>query len=55
MLAVKARSIDVTKEPSEIYQREINTLKERGFKITETINLEPYEKDHAMVIAQFEI
>ena len=55
MLAVKARSIDVTKEPSEIYQREINTLKERGFKIAETINLEPYEKDHAMVIAQFEI
>ena len=55
MLAVKARSIDVTREPSEIYQREINTLKERGFKIAETINLEPYEKDHAMVIAQFEI
>jgi len=53
MLAVKARSIDVTKEPSEIYQREISTLKREGFKITETINLEPYEKDHAMVIAQF--
>jgi len=53
MLAVKARSIDVTKEPSEIYRREIDVLKRERFKISEVINLEPYEKDHTMVIAQF--
>ena len=53
MLAVKARSIDVTKEPSEIYKREIDVLKRERFKISEVINLEPYEKDHTMVIAQF--
>ena len=52
MLAVKARSIDVTKEPSEIYRREIDVLKREGFNIAEVINLEPYEKDHAMIIAQ---
>lgn len=52
MLAVKARSIDVTKEPSEIYEREINVLRNEGFEIFEVINLEPYEKDHAMIIAQ---
>jgi len=52
MLAVKARSIDVTKEPSEIYEREIDVLRREGFKIFEVINLEPYEKDHAMIIAQ---
>ena len=53
LLAVKARSIDVTKEPSEIYRREIDVLRREGFRIFEVINLEPYEKDHAMVIAQF--
>jgi len=51
LLAIKARSIDVTKEPSEIYKREINTLKERGFEIIDVVHLEPYDKDHAMVYA----
>lgn len=51
LLAVKARSIDVTKEPSEIYRREINTLKERGFEIVDVVHLEPYDKDHAMIYA----
>ena len=53
MLAIKARSIDVTKEPSEIYRREIDVLRREGFDISEIIDLEPYEKDHAMIIAQF--
>ncbi|HIE18415.1 TPA: fibrillarin-like rRNA/tRNA 2'-O-methyltransferase [Candidatus Bathyarchaeota archaeon] len=52
MLTIKARSIDVTKEPSEIYRREIAVLRREGFNITEVIDLEPYEKDHAMIIAQ---
>jgi fibrillarin-like pre-rRNA processing protein len=53
LLAIKARSIDVTKEPSEIYKREINTLKNRGFEIIDVVHLEPYDKDHAMVYARF--
>jgi fibrillarin-like pre-rRNA processing protein len=53
MLAVKARSIDVTKEPSEVYEREIEVLKERGFAISEVIRLEPYDKDHAMVTSKY--
>ncbi|MEM1618283.1 MAG: fibrillarin-like rRNA/tRNA 2'-O-methyltransferase [Desulfurococcaceae archaeon] len=51
LLAIKARSIDVTKEPSEIYRREVNTLKERGFEIIDVVHLEPYDKDHAMIYA----
>ncbi len=53
LLAIKARSIDVTKEPSEVYKREINTLRERGFEIVDVVHLEPYDKDHAMVYARF--
>jgi len=53
LLAIKARSIDVTKEPSEVYKREIDTLKARGFEIIDIVHLEPYDKDHAMVYARF--
>lgn len=52
MLAVKARSIDVTKEPSEVYQREIGILKTRGFQMGEVIHLEPYDKAHVMIVAE---
>lgn len=52
MLAVKARSIDVTKEPSEVYQQEIGILKARGFQVREVIHLEPYDKAHVMIVAE---
>ena len=52
-LAIKARSIDVTKEPDEIYRREIETLKSGGFEILDVVHLDPYDKDHAMVFAQY--
>jgi fibrillarin-like pre-rRNA processing protein len=52
MLAVKAQSIDVTKDPAEVYQREAKVLKNRGFGVKEVVRLEPYDKAHAMIIAQ---
>jgi fibrillarin-like pre-rRNA processing protein len=53
MLAIKARSVDVTKEPSEVYKREIAVLERNGFQIHQVIHLEPYDKDHAMILAQY--
>jgi fibrillarin-like pre-rRNA processing protein len=52
MLAVKAPSIDVTKEPAEVYRREAKVLKKRGFSVKETVSLEPFDKAHAMIVAQ---
>jgi fibrillarin-like pre-rRNA processing protein len=52
MLAVKSQSIDVTKEPTEVYQQEARVLKNRGFDVKETVRLEPYDKAHAMIVAQ---
>jgi fibrillarin-like pre-rRNA processing protein len=52
MLAVKAQSIDVTKDPAEIYRQEAKVLKKRGFSIREIVNLEPYDKAHAIIVAQ---
>jgi len=51
-LAIKARSIDVTKEPSEVYKKEIDTLKDGGFEIVQVVHLEPYDVDHAMILAR---
>lgn len=52
MLAVKAQSIDVTKEPSEVYKHEVKILENRDFHIEEIVHLEPYDKAHAMIVAQ---
>ncbi|MEM3737305.1 MAG: fibrillarin-like rRNA/tRNA 2'-O-methyltransferase [Candidatus Bathyarchaeia archaeon] len=53
MLAIKASSIDATKAPSEIFRREIATLENRGFLGLRQISLEPYDKAHLMVVAQY--
>ncbi len=55
MLAVKAQSIDVTKEPSEVYRRELKVLESRGFTIEDVVHLEPYDKAHAMIVAKFKL
>ena len=51
MLAVKAQSIDVTKAPATVFKQETKVLKSRSFTVEETIELEPYDKAHAMIIA----
>jgi len=51
-LAVKARSIDVTKEPQEIFKQVKEELISYGLEILEVIDLEPYEKDHLMIIGR---
>jgi fibrillarin-like pre-rRNA processing protein len=52
MLAVKSQSIDVTKDPLAVYRQEANVLKKRGFDVGEIVRLEPYDKAHAMIVAQ---
>ena len=49
--AIKAMSIDVTKEPSETYRREIEHLESRGFGIENVVHLEPYDVAHAFLVA----
>ncbi len=52
-LAIKARSVDVTKEPDEVYKHEIEVLKRGGFEIIDVVHLDPFDKDHAMVLAKY--
>jgi len=51
ILMIKARSIDVTKEPSDVFKREMDILA-KHLKIVEKLHLEPYDKDHAAVICK---
>ncbi|GBE55896.1 fibrillarin [archaeon BMS3Bbin16] len=51
MLAIKAKSIDSTKKTDKVIAGEIARLK-TDFKILEVIDLEPFEKDHVMVVAE---
>ncbi|MEM1524529.1 MAG: fibrillarin-like rRNA/tRNA 2'-O-methyltransferase [Nitrososphaerales archaeon] len=54
LLIVKARSIDVIKEPKEIFKIEAEKLENEGFKINQIIKLDPFDKDHALIDAIME-
>ncbi len=49
MISVKSRSIDVTKEPEQVFkevEKELSTY----FEVVERLSLEPYEKDHVLFV-----
>ena len=53
MMAVKSRSVDVTRTPQKVYGEQAEDLRGRGFDILKLVELEPYQRDHAMVVARF--
>lgn len=50
-ICIKSRSIDVTAEPKSVFKKETKFLK-TFLQITERIPLEPYEKDHVMIVGE---
>lgn len=52
MIAIKSRSIDVTKKPKDVYREVESYLKERGLKVLERVYLDPYQKDHAIIVVK---
>ncbi|KYK35399.1 MAG: fibrillarin [Theionarchaea archaeon DG-70-1] len=50
-ICIKSRSIDVTAEPKSIFKKESKFLK-TFLEIQERIPLEPYEKDHLMIVGK---
>jgi fibrillarin-like pre-rRNA processing protein len=51
MLSIKSRSVDVGRAPSEIYDEQVAILKRGGFVLEELIELDPFEMDHALALA----
>jgi len=52
LLAVKARSIDVSKKPREIFRDVRRKLEQSSMMVVDYRELEPYEKDHAMFVCK---
>jgi fibrillarin-like pre-rRNA processing protein len=52
MIAVKSRSIDVTKSPKEVYKEAIKKL-EKDFEIIDWKTLDPFEEAHCFIVAKF--
>jgi len=53
LLIIKTRSIDVTMSPKNVISQEIKKLESNSFEIKQKIDLEPFDKDHAMINAVF--
>ncbi len=50
IIVIKSRSVDVTMEPTDVFKQEITILEKRNFTLVQAVRLEPYEKDHALVL-----
>ena len=51
LLAVKARSVDVTKHPKQIF-KQVKEILEKNMTIIDYRELEPFQKDHCMFICK---
>ena len=55
IISIKASCIDSTVDTSLIFSREIQKLQKEGFKPSEQITLEPYERDHAIITGRYRL
>lgn len=52
MLCVKSRSEDVSLKPEKVYKKVAGLLRSAGCRVLEIRSLEPYERDHAMIVVE---
>ena len=52
LLVVKARSIDVLKDPERVFVEEERKLTSAGFTVPGVFELTPFDKDHALIFAR---
>jgi fibrillarin-like pre-rRNA processing protein len=50
ILMLKTRSVDVRKEPDEVFQDTLDTLTSGGLIVQESVWLTPYHHDHAAIV-----
>ncbi len=52
VLMLKTRSVDVRKEPQEVFRDTLDVLAAAGLTVQESVWLEPYHHDHAAIVCQ---
>lgn len=50
-LVVKASSIDALRPKKQVFEEQAATIKNSGLKLLELIDLEPYDRNHALIVA----
>ena len=53
VISIKANCIDSTAPAEAVFAKEIEKLQAEQFKPIEQLTLEPYERDHAVVVAEY--
>jgi rRNA 2'-O-methyltransferase fibrillarin len=53
VMSIKANCIDSTANPEAVFAGEVEKLKQEKVKPIEQVTLEPYERDHAVVVGQY--
>lgn len=53
VISIKANCIDSTIAPEAVFQSEIKKMKAEQMKPKEQLTLEPYERDHAVVVGTY--
>jgi rRNA 2'-O-methyltransferase fibrillarin len=53
VISIKANCIDSTANPADVFASEIKKLRTMKFKPDEYVTLEPYERDHAVVVGTY--
>ena len=53
LIVIKTRSIDVTMSPHSVVAMESEKLRQNNFCINQKINLDPFDKDHALIHATY--
>ncbi|MGI0084162.1 MAG: fibrillarin-like rRNA/tRNA 2'-O-methyltransferase [Nitrososphaerales archaeon] len=51
-LVVKASSIDALKDKRQVFDEQLELLKKSNFDLLQKIDLEPYDRNHAMIISK---
>lgn len=54
VVSIKANCIDSTAAPEAVFAREVVKLREERIKPKEQLTLEPFERDHAMVVGIYQ-
>ena len=54
-ISIKANCVDSSKEPAKVFAEEVEKMKKDKLKPKEQITLEPFEKDHAIVVSTYKL
>ena len=53
IISIKANCVDSTKDPEHVFASEVQKMREEKLRPMEQMTLEPYERDHAIVIGMY--